>query len=413
MDGEFACPECGEDVAVRSTGPGRQVRCSFCNTLIEIPFLPRVDGDWKRQRFGRPWWWPWAWWGIALGVVGLVALAAVQAIVRGERSARVRSIGRLIQSSRAHEAEGRLDLAMLDLDTAILAATGSDDFPEEPDAIRGRRRDLARRDVQAVLEKLGADDRGSGALGDWLNLTARAGADRDLAPLRKDVEARFVAALGRWLEDLAGRATREADPSAAFSLCSGGADLAVHLPAADRDAAVARFREIVAGLAARRGVGIVASPGVYVRGTAAGYEKALHDEIVGILRSKGYLPPPPSRWSELWTNAPYRFTYTIRETYEGTYLGTQNRLTRIDAALVLSGPGGETWRTSPNARTVVPVPGMPSYLADRLALGQDRVDEADRILYEDAFARIREKFRGGLAGLPACPASSTASVGER
>lgn len=413
MDGAFACPECGQDVEVRSPGPGRQVRCSFCNTLIEIPFLPRVEGAWKRQRFGRPWWWAWAWWGVALSVVGLVAVAAAQAIVRGERAARARTIGRLLDSSKAHEADGRIDLALMDLDAALQTAAGEDDLPEKGEAIRGRRCDLARRDVQDVLRSLASDGRESGALGDWLNLVARAGADRDLAPLRRDVETRFAATLGRWLDDRAARAEREPDPTAAFGVCVDAADLSVHLSPADHDAAVRRFRGIAARLVALRGVALEVAPGVYALGTKASYDKVLHSPIVETLRTKGYLPPSTSRWADLWASAPYRFAYEIRETYEGSYLETQNRLSRIVATLMLSGPQGEVWRTAPGARTVVPVRGMPSYLASRLALSFDRLAEAERILYEDAFAQIREKFRGSLANLPACPAGATASLGTR
>ena len=195
------------------------------------------------------------------------------------------------------------------------------------------------------------------------------------------------------------------------SPCGEGAGLASHLLQPAQDAAEARFRAIVGRLASRRGAVVDALPGTYVRGTAKAYADALGPGIDQALRARGYLPPPAGRWSDLWSKAPYRFAYAIRETYEGTYLGTENRLTRIDALLLLSGPGGATWQTSPNARTIVPVRGMPSYLASRLALGSGRVDEAERILYEDAFAHICDRFRGGLANLPGCgkpPATSGA-----
>ncbi|WP_337176852.1 hypothetical protein [Paludisphaera sp.] len=386
-----------------SPGPGRQARCSFCNALVEIPYLPRVGGDWKRRRHGRPWWWAWAWWLVALSVAATVAAAAARAIIRGERAGRLAAIRRLVESSKAHEAGGRIDLALRDLDTALHAATGDDDLPDV-DSVRGRRRELARRDVQSTIAGLEGDARGPGSLGDWLNLSARAATDRDLAPIRRDVSARFEATLRRWLDDRAERAGREADPSAAFAICVDAASLAAHLPSAERDAAVARFRDIAAGLVARRGVNINAAPGVYVRGTAAGYEKALRAAIAEALAARGYLPPD-SRWADLWTNAPYRFSHAIEERHEGSYLGTQNRLARIVATLSLAGPGGEIWKTAPNARTLVPAPGMSPYVSSRLALTSGRVDEAERVLYEDAFGHIVEKIRGALATLPTCPAA--------
>ena len=42
MEGSFACPECGTFVEVHGLAPGRQVRCGFCNRLLEVPYLPRA-----------------------------------------------------------------------------------------------------------------------------------------------------------------------------------------------------------------------------------------------------------------------------------------------------------------------------------------------------------------------------------
>ena len=67
MDGAFACPECGSSVEVGGLAPGRQVRCGFCDRLLEVPFLPRAaDAPWRRRRFGRPKWLNWAWAALAI-----------------------------------------------------------------------------------------------------------------------------------------------------------------------------------------------------------------------------------------------------------------------------------------------------------------------------------------------------------
>ncbi|KAJ3059802.1 hypothetical protein HK102_009816, partial [Quaeritorhiza haematococci] len=87
-----------------------------------------------------------------------------------------------------------------------------------------------------------------------------------------------------------------------------------------------------------------------------------------------------------------------------------NRLTRIEARLTLVDRGRESWSTQPNARTIVPVPNLPSYLAGRLALSQDRSEEAERRLYDNAFSQIRDRFRHGLEIMPARP--STAAIGR-
>ncbi|WP_165243837.1 hypothetical protein [Paludisphaera soli] len=411
MDGEFACPECGQTVKVRRLGPGRQVRCGFCNRLLEVPFLPRVDGGWKRTRFTRPRWVPWAWWTLALALMGVVGTAGVQLLVRGERAARVRAIDRLIESSKAHEAEGRLDLALIDLDSALEVAPAIGEPLDDAKSVRERRRDLARRDVGEVLRKLESEADATKPVGGWLNLVARVGADRDLAPIRKEVESRFLEVLNAWVDEAARRAAKEPDPNAAFVLCGEGADLAIHLPPPDQEAAQARLRDIVAALVGRSGVVVESAPGEYVVGTPAGYDQTFRPQAVEALRAKGYLPPPKtSRWSDLWSAAPYRFVYTIRERYEGTYLGTQNRLARIEARLTLVDRGRESWSTQPNARTIVPVPNLPSYLAGRLALSQDRNEEAERRLYDNALSQIRDRFRHALAIIPARP--STAAVGR-
>ena len=408
MDGEFACPQCGQTIHLRRPAPGRQARCRFCNSLVEAPFLPRVGGSWKRKRFGRPAWVRWASWGIGAAAAFLIAVALIQAAVRGERAARARLVQRLIDSSKAHEAEGRLDKALLDLDSALQVAHAGD----APAAARARRLDLARRDVDHVVERLSADDRAAQSMGDWLNLVARVGTDRDLAPVRKGVEARFADCLRRWIDSAADRATREPDASEALALCDAGADLVSHLPEADRPAALGRFRAIAACLADQRGVVLEAPPGEYVLGTSATYERDFRPAAYAALRCKGYLPPPAGpRWGDLWNNPPFRLIYAIRETHEGRYLDAQHRLTRIEARLTLVDRGREVWQTSPSVRTLVPVPNLPSYLAGRLALNQGRADEAEKILYDNALAQIRERFRLSLATLPTCPAGPCLRLG--
>ncbi|WP_165074513.1 paraquat-inducible protein A [Paludisphaera rhizosphaerae] len=414
MDGEFACPQCGQTVKVRRPGPGRQARCRFCNSLIEVPFLPRVDGAWKRRRFEKPRWVPWAWAGIILAVASLIATATVQALVRSERAARLRTVERLIDSSQAHESAGRFDLALIDLDSALTVAPATGVELDDPDKLHGRRRDLARRDVESVLGKLAADDRPK-SLGSWLDLIARVGADHDLEPVRTDVQARFDSALSHWIDDAADRAVRELDPSTALAICRDGDDLALHLPSPARKPAQDRFRAIVAALVDRCGAAIDEAPGEFVVGAKAGYDRIFRPMILETLRLKGYLPPPTEpRWADLWTNPPYRFTFAVRERHEGTYLGTQNRLSRIEARLSLTDRGREIWMTAPNARTIVPVPNLPSYLAGRLALSQDRVEEAEKLLHDNAFSQIRDRFQLSLKNLPDRPgAASTASLGPR
>ena len=120
MDGSFACPECGSSIEVDGLAPGRQVRCGFCNRLLEVPFLPRAaDPQWKRRRFTRPRWFVWTCGALAIVARGDYGNRAFRFLTRQYDSAQQRSINQLLDSSQTNEADGRLDLALIDLDTAI------------------------------------------------------------------------------------------------------------------------------------------------------------------------------------------------------------------------------------------------------------------------------------------------------
>ena len=406
MDGDFACPECGQRFEVPLQGPGRQVRCPFCNRLLEAPYLPRFEGFWKRTSFRRPRWVAWAWGAFAIVLMAVLGFAGVQLLVKGEQRARLKAVQRLVESSREHEAQGRLDLALLDLDTALEASQSL--RAEVPgDELRSRRTDLARRDAEAVLTRLADPSLPATGLGAWLNLVARAGSDRDLSPLRREVESRFLEVVGRWIDEAVAEAEREEDPRQALARYDAGADLAIHLPQPHQNEALRRLRDSVAGLISRRGVLVEAEPGEYVAGTPESYEKVFHPMAVEALAARGFLPrAASSRWKDLWASSPYRFSYAIRESREGIYLGTQNRLTRIEARLAFHAHGREIWKTSPQARTHVPVRNLSSYLASRLALSQNRNDEAEKILYDDAFSQIRDRLSFSLNTLPNATSSS-------
>ena len=113
---------------------GRQVkglrRAGRCGAdsdrLLEVPYLPRaVDPGWRRRRFGRPWWVPWAWSALGLAAALIVLVAAVRLLNDRARAMAARSIDRLIASSERQEAEGNLVQALLDLDAAITICSES------------------------------------------------------------------------------------------------------------------------------------------------------------------------------------------------------------------------------------------------------------------------------------------------
>lgn len=406
MDGEFTCPECGQTVkAPPPSGPGRQARCEFCGRLLEVPFLPRAETVPKGTRKSTPQWVPWTWWGIAIVAVCLLAVGAVQLILVNERAGRVRLIERLIAESEASETDGRIDQALQKLDQALaLLPAVQGRIAEDPQAVRERRRSLARRDANNALRDLEQRGGSSATLGQWINLVARSDSDQDLAPLRREVESRFQHAITEWIdrEEAALKSEAEAGrPRSALDHAASAVEAATQLSDADQAKALNRIDELIIPLIERRGVVI----DFLSEGTAddsSWYATTMKPEMVQALEDKGYLPSTrASRWDDVWSRAPYRLSLSIQEHREGSYLDSQNRLTRVEAHLELSQRGQELWQTTPNARTSVPARGLSSFVSSRLALARNRSPEVENLLRDDARRQIVPKLQGALKSLPA------------
>jgi hypothetical protein len=84
-------------------------------------------------------------------------------------------------------------------------------------------------------------------------------------------------------------------------------------------------------------------------------------------------------------------------------MATQNRLSRIDARISFFHQGREIWKSTPTARTTVPLPRLPSFTSTRLALSNARLPGVEKTFYDDAHAKIGEKFRAALGAIPDCP----------
>ena len=279
-------------------------------------------------------------------------------------------------------------------------------------ALRDRRRALARRDLQATIKSL--EGRDAKALGEWLNVQARVGADHDLGTLAAEARAKFQAALHRWItadETAAASAVQSHRPVDAVADCTAAAGLAAHLPPDEAQAVIQRLAAIVVPQIERHGVVIDRAPGEFVFGTEAGYDASMRPVLIQTLGGKGYLPiAPNSPWRDDWSRAPYRLSLSIHERQEGAYMATQNRLTRIEAVVALYHRGREIWKSAPAARTAVPLPRLPSLLSTRLALSTDRLPEVEKMLYENARAKLGDKFKAALRGVPDCPRPSLPSV---
>jgi hypothetical protein len=411
MDGTFACPDCGSEVEVHGLAPGRQVRCGFCHRLLEVPYLPRAaDAPWKRRRFAHAKWVPWAWIALAAISVALVAAGAVKFLKRQYDSIQDRSISQLFDSSRRHEADGDLGEALIDLDTALEMArkTGLTQQRRLEDEQK-RRPDLARRDAELVLKRLGEQQPSSFRLGDWLNLTARTARDPHLAPLITRINDQFQVALDRQVDfDLkaARAAFQSKDLGASLTSCDQIGRLIEHLAASSQPRVRSETEQIVTQISATRGVQVEAPEGRFLFG-AKSYIAELLPLLERALEAKGYVPKRESSpWRHLWSHALYHMRLDVSEIQEGNYLSSQNRLTRIEAGLTLSSRGAVVWRTNPTVRSEVPLPKLAAYQASRLAISPERSEEFERLLYKNARDRIDEKFRYALSNMPLCNGSA-------
>jgi hypothetical protein len=152
--------------------------------------------------------------------------------------------------------------------------------------------------------------------------------------------------------------------------------------------------------------------GEFVFGSQS-YVAAMLPVLDKALEAKGFLPyRESSRWRHEWNHALYHLSLDVRESLEGSYLSSANRLTRIEARLTITsrGPAEWHWQTNPTARSAVPLPNLPAYLSSRLAMGLERSDEMERLLYENARGQIHDKFAQALSSMPFCPTGQPTSA---
>jgi hypothetical protein len=411
----FACPECGSIVEVSGLALGRQVRCGFCHRLLEVPYLPRIEEkSWKRRRFGRPWWVPWAWGALGLAAAAVILMAMTRFVDHHERQAFERSIKDLTVSSEDKTKSGRLDQALVDLDTALNLCQQSSRCASELLAeLRKKRQEVAIREAHTVLDRLSTDDVRPFPIGDWLTLKSRAASDPDLASLRGQVEEQFQGKLKQRIErdlNAAKSALASGQAGAAFESCEATAPLLARLTAAEQKSLRSQADQLVAQLVDRHGIFLVPPRGHFLRGSESKYQASMMPVLFKAVKAKGYVAQVSSPlWRDHWSRAPYRLALEVNERLEGNYMASENRLTRIEASLTLYRRGQQIWKTTPAARTMVPLPSLPAYLSTRVALSPARMDEFESMLYDNARSLIDEKFAFALSNMPGCeygPASS-------
>lgn len=190
---------------------------------------------------------------------------------------------------------------------------------------------------------------------------------------------------------------------ASLKACDRVAQLLPHLPRESQLGPRSEAAALVERLVETHGVSLETPRGDFVHGSFETYRATLVPMLVKTLEAKGYLPfRESSPWKSAWQKAMYRMRLEVSERREGTYMGTENRLTRIEARLSLSSANKLVWQTLPTARTMVPLPNLPVYVSTRLASRSERTDECEHLLYENARGQIDEKFGYALSNLPAC-----------
>jgi hypothetical protein len=417
MRGAFACPECGCEIRLGGVAPGRQVRCDWCDSLVEVPFLPRAEQV-TRSRHARyktksRWWtwrkWPiWARLGTPVLVVAILVAAGARVASSRWHSADEDALAKMLDTSVEAEKAGRLGDALVEVQSALARASRMKPPPTCLDALKQRRDVLSVREVEAQLARLdGASGDLATAVGRALTLQARAVRDPALGGLATSIEATLERLRQAWAEADAVEAAKAFDEGRldrAMELCERQHRTADELPAASRRRSQAEAAALARRVIERHGIIVEPVKGAFTLGSPDSYATLLRPVLLDGLRLRGYLPRPARPvWPEIWTDAaPFRITFDVVEHQDETYLQSPNRVSRIDGKLALARGGSAFWHDAPGAHTQVPLPGLPAYQASRMAVSAHRSPDFERLLYDNARAGLAERIGIALRNVPEC-----------
>ncbi|MHC5543302.1 hypothetical protein ACYOEI_34195, partial [Singulisphaera rosea] len=202
-------------------------------------------------------------------------------------------------------------------------------------------------------------------------------------------------------------------PAAAIDLCERLVKTARDLDDHDlRSRLQGLADDLVLSIVKRIGVVIEPVRGQFSLGTPHTYDTKLRPPLVALLQRRGFLlPKPKSPWTGLWeSHAPTRVTIDVSERWEGSYLESMNRLSVLDLRMVFSRGGSTLWKVGPLiTRTQVPLPRMTAYQASRVGMGGERSDPFERLLYDNAWDLLLERFSTTIQNPPNfAPTSSKA-----
>jgi hypothetical protein len=411
MDRTFACPECGNELQLKGLTPGREVRCGWCSTFVEVPFLPRSPGKPRfRGQARRPAWVPWAWGGLALAGVLIVILGTRHSIRVHERRKVEANLAELTTTAEDAEKAGHLDQAIIDYDTAIQATRAADGpKSQRADDLRQHRDQIAKRFVQtklaAIAARLAHDPRA--VVADGQALLDRVRHDRAVKDLEGEVQDLIVRARSQQAEfDLAtAHRARDAGKDAdALALCEQTAQAVGYLDSRTGARLMQDADALVAEIVARRGAVVEPVHGEFTLGSSEDSDGLLHPLVAEALRKHGYIPrPASSAWLSVWDeHAPYHVSLNIVEFWGSHYMHSKNRTSGFRIRMNLSRNGTPLWSVGPfSVRTSNPLPNLPAYQASRLELeGSRQRPEIERLLYDEGHTRMREAIVQRLHNLP-------------
>ena len=413
MDGGFACPACGNRLELSGSTPGRQIRCGWCQTWVEVPYLPRavLAGRGRSRRRKRSWL-TWAWVGVGVLTL-LVGFAGASRVFRGRsRSAREKAVAERVAAADAATEQGRLDVALKELDRALAEAEQIQ--PPEParvEALTRRRGRLARREAEARIAAL-ADIEPGLAVQQAHALLVQARKDPALGGLEEPIRDQLDRSRRRWAElDLAvARQALDRDPARTIALCTRLAGTADELDPAVRKALLDEAETLVAKVIERNGTIIEPVRGVFTIGSPASYTAALGATVVDSLQSRGYVPRPAKpRWGDLWdARSPYHLSIEVIEAQPFNYQQSRNRVSQIEVKFILRRNGAPFWEKHLMGQTRDTLPRLAAYQASRIAVSDRRSLEFERLLYEDAHVQVMEKLAPMLRAMPerSSPAAS-------
>ena len=364
----------------------------------------RSDRAWKHRRRWPVWVRP-----VAAIFILAIAAAATNRMVRARwRSAESEALCNLLASADRAEAGGHYAEALASLEGALTLVSQKSDPQHDRNALKQRRDVLARKEAEArlmTLEKSPSTEDPRRGVGNALTLLARCRKDAALAGLEERI--------GRTLDTFR---LRSAEGDLKFARNAFDAGLyeqaldfsmsqyrtADDLPKLDRERLQNASRTLAERIIVQNGTVVSPFQGQFTYGSNASYQERIRSALLTVLRERGYLlKPGSSPWDDLWVaKSPYQVTISLNELQNDVYLQSPNRLSHIEGRLLMSFQGRQVWSEVFKGTTQVPLPHLSAYQGSRLAVSDRRSPEFERVLYDDAFETMFDRYLVSLRHLP-------------